>query len=69
MSEQELDRQPAEESVPMSEDAVAEETAQDAGTPVEDALDEVAAGNVSVQDARGRGVEVVRTAMPFYTRG
>lgn len=45
MSEQELDRQPAEESVPMSEDAVAEETAetaQDAGTPVEDALDEAA---------------------------
>lgn len=34
-----------------------------------DALDEVAAGNVSVQDARGRGVEVARTAMPFYTRG
>lgn len=34
-----------------------------------DALDEVAAGTVSVQDARGRGVEVARTAMPFYTRG
>ncbi|WP_058955104.1 glycine cleavage system aminomethyltransferase GcvT [Kocuria rhizophila] len=34
-----------------------------------DALDEIAAGNVSVQDARGRGVEVARTAMPFYTRG
>jgi len=40
VSEQELDRQPAEESVPMSEDAVAAETAQDAGTPVEAALDE-----------------------------
>lgn len=34
-----------------------------------DALDEIAAGTVSVQDARGRGVEVARTAMPFYTRG
>lgn len=34
-----------------------------------DALDEIAAGNVSVQDARGRGVEVARTAMPFYTGG
>lgn len=34
-----------------------------------DALDEIAAGTVSVQDARGRGVEVTRTAMPFYTRG
>lgn len=34
-----------------------------------DALDEIAAGNVSVQDARGRGVEVAQTAMPFYKRG
>ncbi|MCC5675457.1 glycine cleavage system aminomethyltransferase GcvT [Kocuria rhizophila] len=34
-----------------------------------DALDEIAAGTVSVQDARGRGVEVARTAMPFYTGG
>ncbi|WP_369060980.1 glycine cleavage system aminomethyltransferase GcvT [Kocuria rhizophila] len=34
-----------------------------------DALDEIAAGTVSVQDARGRGVEVARTAMPFYARG
>ncbi|MBN6749532.1 transcription termination/antitermination protein NusG [Micrococcus luteus] len=53
MSEQELDRQPAEESVPMSEDAVAEETAetaQDAGTPVEDALDETAEATVQEAD-------------------
>lgn len=34
-----------------------------------DALEEIAAGNVSVQDARGRGVEVAQTAMPFYKRG
>ena len=33
-----------------------------------DALEEIAAGNVSVQDARGRGVEVAQTAMPFYKR-
>ncbi|WP_423446362.1 glycine cleavage system aminomethyltransferase GcvT [Kocuria sp. KSNUG] len=34
-----------------------------------DALAEIEAGNVSVQDARGRGVEVAQTGMPFYKRG
>ncbi|WP_288165764.1 transcription termination/antitermination NusG family protein, partial [Streptococcus pneumoniae] len=54
MSEQELDRQPAEVSGPMSEDAVAEETAetaQDAGTPVEDALDEAAGSGDETAEA------------------
>ncbi|MDO4918674.1 glycine cleavage system aminomethyltransferase GcvT [Kocuria sp.] len=34
-----------------------------------DALEEIAAGNVGVQDPRGRGVEVAQTPMPFYKRG
>ena len=36
---------------------------------VREGLEEIAAGNVSVQDARGRGVEVAQTAMPFDKRG
>ncbi|WP_098054412.1 glycine cleavage system aminomethyltransferase GcvT [Kocuria marina] len=33
-----------------------------------DAVDGIDAGEVSVQDARGRAVEVTRTALPFYKR-
>ena len=33
-----------------------------------DALERIDAGEVSVQDARGRAVEVTRTALPFYKR-
>nr|WP_317259697.1 glycine cleavage T C-terminal barrel domain-containing protein [Kocuria atrinae] len=34
-----------------------------------DALARIADGDVSVQDARGRDIEVQQTEMPFYKRG